>query len=257
MRWFLLAGPALFVMAKVTAAQTSPPVTELRAVGSVRDSAGTPIADAEVSIAHARARTDSLGRFSVRISYADSTTITVKRLGYESITFTVATDTLARNDLDVELHAVARSLPAVSVSGSARVPTIEGFEYRRMTKGGLGFFLDRAQIADREGTRLSNILRGARGVRIIRGSGGQNLLRFARWASKGSGCAPQMWLDGALVRGLEVDDIPTSDVEALELYANSSSAPVEFAASSQSNTGGRNACGVVAIWTRRPILKSK
>lgn len=255
MRVFQLALPALFAIVNVTAAQTPP--LEVRAVGSVRDSAGTPIANAEVTISTARARTDSLGRFSIRVGKGDSTTITIKRLGYESITFTVATDTLAHNDLDVELQPVARALPAIAVTKErrARVPTIEGFEQRKMTKGGAGFFLTREQIAAREGTRLSNILRDARGVRIVRGPNNQNLLRFSRWSSKGAGCAPQMWLDGALIKDLEIDDISTNDVEALELYANSSSAPSEFAAPQFS--GGRSSCGVVAIWTRRPILRSK
>jgi hypothetical protein len=258
MRRRALVVPTLLAILGTSALAQTPP-SERRAVGLVRDSLGTPIADAEVSAGRARARTDSLGRFSVRIAGGDSTTITVKRLGYESVTFTVFTDSLVSNDLDVELQPVARTLPAIAVTKErhVRVPTIEGFEQRRVAKAGFGAFFTRAELADREGQRLSNILRATRGVSIIRGPNGQNLLRFARWSSRGAGCPPDMWLDGAMMKGLEIDEISTNDVEAVELYANSSSAPVEFAAFSQVGAGGRTGCGVVAIWTRRPALKSR
>jgi len=224
----------------------------LRAAGLVRDSLGTPIVDADVSSAGARARTDSVGRFVIRIPGGDSTTITVRRVGYESVSFTVATDTLVRNDLDIELRVLPRALPGISVTKDrrARVPSIESFEERRLRKEGAGFFLSRAELADRDGQPLTSILRSVRGVSVVRQSNGRHILRFARWSGKGSNCSPHVWLDGMQVRDLEVDDITTRDVEAIELYPNSSSAPPEF------DSGSKFACGVVAIWTRRPILKT-
>lgn len=225
----------------------------MRAAGSVRDSRGTPIASAVITTTVSRTETDSLGRFSLRLAREDSTTVTVRRMGFEAVTFTMATDSLALNDLDIQLQAVARPLTGISVQEEriGRVPALERFEERRREKAGLGFFLTREQLASREGQPLSSVLRQANGVTVTRMKNGRHALRFTRWYTKGAECPPSVWMDGISVEEFEIDDIPTSNVEALELYANSSSAPTEF------NTGSRFNCGVVAIWTRRPILKQR
>jgi hypothetical protein len=242
----------LVVLACAGASAQSSSEAVLRAAGLVRDSLGIPIVDVDVSTLGARTRTDSIGRFTIRVTGGDSTTLMIRRVGYEAVTFTIATDTLVRNDLDIELQALPRALPRVSVTEErrARVPSIESFEERRLRKEGSGYFLSRMDFADRDGQPLTSVLRGVRGVSVVRQGNGRYVLRFARWSGKGTGCAPHVWLDGMLVRDLEVDDITTRDVEAIELYPNSASAPPEFDADS------RFACGVVAIWTRRPILKT-
>jgi hypothetical protein len=241
------AALALFVASNASAQGA------FRAAGHVRDSLGTPIHGATVSSPDARTETDSLGRFSLPLRRTDSTTVSIRRLGFASVTFTMATDSLALNDLDIQLEAVVRALPEVGVRETryARVPTIENFEARRRDKGGLGFFLGREEIRQREGAPLSSLLAQAKGVTIVRNRNGRSSLRFARWSSKGQSCAPHTWLDGALVKDFEVDDLRASDVEAVELYPNSASAPPEF------DTGSRFACGIVVLWTRRPILKSQ
>lgn len=238
---------ALLCQALMPALASAQPA--FRAAGQVRDSIGTPIAGATITTADATAETDSLGRFSLRLTRSESTTVTIRRLGFASVTFTMATDSLALNDLDIQLDAVARSMPGVDVKETryARVPSLENFETRRRDKAGLGFFLGRDEIRQRDGAQLSSLLSQAKGVTIVRARNGRNLLRFARWSSKGTSCAPHTWLDGALVKDFEVDDIRATDVEAVELYPNSASAPPEF------DTGARFACGVVVIWTRRPI----
>lgn len=221
----------------------------LRAAGHVRDSAGAPIPGAAVITSFARAETDSMGRFLLRLAQSDSTTVTVRRLGFESVSFTMMTDSLALNDLDIQLEAIARSLPGVAVREEriGRVPTLERFEERRQEKAGFGFFLGREEIAAREGQPLSNILRQARGVTVDRGG----TVRFTRWTGRARSCVPHVWLDGMRVRDLELDQIPSSNVEAVELYPSASGAPLEF------DSGSAFACGIVAIWTRRPILKTR
>lgn len=235
------------------ASGSAPAQGGLRAAGHVRDSTGAPIAGATITTADNRTETDSLGKFSMRLARTESTTVTVRRMGFELVTFTMATDSLALNDLDIQLESVARALPGVLVQGEriGRVPTIERFEERRRDKRGLGFFLTREQIAAREGQPLSGLLRQASGVTVTRMRNGRHMLRFTRWTSKGAGCAPLVWLDGVPVKDFEIDDIQSSDVEAIELYGNAASAPPEF------DAGGTFSCGVVAIWTRRPILKSR
>lgn len=223
----------------------------VRAVGKVLDGVGVPVSEADVSTRGSRTRTDSAGQFLLWVpNPRDSVTITVRRVGYEAVSFTVAADTLARNDLAIELNAIPRSLEEMRITEerTARVPAIEAFAERRRQRQGSGIFLDRSELREREHQPLTSILRPYQGITVVP-RGGRDVLRFARWRARGTSCAPHVFLDGLQVQGLEVDDIPTPDVQAIELYANSASAPIEFA------TLGFG-CGIVAIWTRRPILKT-
>lgn len=243
---------ALVACATVSADAQDQGVGAFRAAGHVRDASGAPVAKAVVSTMDARAETDSAGRFALRLVRTESTTVTVRRMGFEPVTFTMLTDSLALNDLSIELEAVARALPGVDVREEriGRVPTLERFDERRSEKQGFGFFLTRGDIVAREGMSLSSLVSQARGVRLLRERNGRALVRFTRWSHKGAACAPRVWVDGVIARGLELDDIPAGDVEALELYASPSSVPSEF-------TAAEFDCGVVAIWTRRPILKTR
>lgn len=247
-RW-ASAGAASALLAAGAAAQEP---GAFRAVGSVRDSAGAPIAGATVSTADARTVTDSLGRFAFRLFRAESTTVTIRRLGFESVTFTMLTDSLALNDLAIQLEPVARQLHGIAVREEriGRVPTLERFDERRRERAGFGLFLTRGDILRREGASLSSLVGQAKGVRLIRLANGRALVRFTRWSHKGGSCAPRVWLDGVVAKGLELDDVPSTDVEALELYPSAVSVPSEFTASEFD-------CGVVAIWTRRPILGTR
>jgi hypothetical protein len=228
-------------------------VGAFRAVGQVRDSAGNPVPRATVATALARTETDSLGKFTLRLTRTDSTTVTVRRLGFESVTFTMLTDSLALNNLDIQLEGIVRDLPEVAVKEErvGRVPSLERFDERRRDRAGFGTFLTREQIVQREGMALSSLLQQANGVTIVRQKNGRNLLRFTRWSSKGRNCVPHTWVDGAIVREFEIDDVRAADVEAVEIYPSAASAPPEF------DVGNKFGCGVVVLWTRRPILKTR
>ncbi len=227
--------------------------TPFRAEGRVRSTDGVPVVGAVVLTEHASVQTDSLGRFRIGLEASDSTTITIRRLGFASVTFTMATDSLALQELEIELESVARELDDVTVSDTrtARVPTMERFDARRSQLDGLGFFLTRADIVKREGMPLTSLLSQARGVVIQRTGDGRSVLRMSRSTQRLRPCAPHVWLDGVRVGGLEINDVPSRDVEAVELYPTAANAPSEF--SSAAALG----CGVVAIWTRRPILRSR
>ena len=54
-----------------------------------------------------------------------------------------------------------------------------------------------------------------------------------------------IWLDGQRAPGMELDDIPAVDVEAMELYRGVSTTPSEFAYPPPR-------CGTIVVWTRLP-----
>ena len=60
-------------------------------------------------------------------------------------------------------------------------------------------------------------------------------------------CPPQYFVDGIQVTGFNIDDMPVSDVEGIELYAGAATLPPEF--NKYSSTVN---CGAVIIWTRIP-----
>jgi hypothetical protein len=61
------------------------------------------------------------------------------------------------------------------------------------------------------------------------------------------GCPPQYYVDGIMLTGYNIDDMPVSDVEAIELYSGIAGLPAEYA-----RARGNRDCGTVAIWTRIP-----
>jgi hypothetical protein len=72
-------------------------------------------------------------------------------------------------------------------------------------------------------------------------------VRFAAFSGSRAGCAPNLWIDGQLALDMEIDDVPAGDVEAIELYENWTSTPVQF-----SKASNNIPCGTIVLWTRVP-----
>ena len=229
---------ALMPILSVAGAQT------LSVVGVVRDSAGAPVQSAEVSILGRRASSDSLGRFYLSLPQADSLSVQVRRLGYESLSFSVTAKDVTDNTLDVVLRRVAEALESVEVSAmSERAKTgLRGFDDRRAT--GVGVFVTRQEIEKRNATWLADVLRTARGVVMSR----NHQLRFTNYQAKN--CNPMVWMDGQQARGLSLDAVSAMDVEGVELYQSVSTTPPEFRRANQ-----QTECGTIVIWTKRPRLE--
>lgn len=156
-------------------------------------------------------------------------------------------------------HFPATTLSEVRVEGRApERARLAGFE-RRRSDGAGGHFIDRALLARREASRLSDVLRGmAPGVQLQRiASGG-----FALVSSRSAGsadprrplpCYLQLFVDGVkrfgqsmALGGLappNIDQDQVSELAAIELYGGAASTPPDFS--------GRDAvCGTLVLWTR-------
>jgi len=72
-------------------------------------------------------------------------------------------------------------------------------------------------------------------------------VRFASYGRARANCSPNVWVDGQWARDLEVDEIPATDVEAIEVYETLASIPFEF-----TPQAGAIPCGTIVIWTRIP-----
>lgn len=202
---------------------------------------------------------DADGRFSLTLDRAGTIVVQAQLIGYETAEGRI--DVPAGESVNVEFVLTATALPVDTLRVEARSRTQAtflqsvGFDERR--ENGVGVFIDRVEIEERSPRKITDLLRGKRGMRVIRqgrsnpdydlrmrGSAGISLAGM-------SDCWPRIMLDGALVREgarggqplTTIDEIITPNlIAAIEVFRGPAETPTEF-----SGAG----CGVVMLWTRR------
>ncbi len=221
-------------------------------VGFVRDSAGGGIEGATVQIAGSVLRTDPRGSFRLWAPDLDTLTIVVHRLGFEALEALLTANSKQWDTVVVELNRVAQNVTGMTVTSSAtrRALALRDFDERKAR--GLGLFVTRADILARNPLRLSDLLRDKRGVRLVRVANNYYGVRFAAHSAALRACAPNMWIDGQLAPGMEIDDLLPNDIQAIELYETFASVPAEFTPRSSTVP-----CGTIVIWTRVPGVPDK
>ena len=221
-------------------------------VGFIRDSAGGGIEGATVQIAGNVLRTDARGSFRLWAPDIDTLTIVVHRLGFEALEALLTATGKQWDTVVVELNRVAQNVPGMTVSSAAtrRALALRDFDERKAR--GFGLFVTRSDILARNPSRLSDLLRDKRGVRVVRLSSNYYGVRFAAYSASLHSCAPSMWVDGQLASGMEIDDLLPQDIQAIELYESFANVPVEFAPRTSTVP-----CGTIVIWTRIPGVPDK
>lgn len=242
-------------------------VAQLTLRGIVSDSAGTPVPDAEVSSDRSTGsvRSDSLGRFRLAIDRPGAVSVTVRRVGYLELNLVVPA---ARNADDDVRFIMVRATTLDTTNVTATRNAISSFEEHR--KVGLGQFLTREQIAPREQSRTTDLLRNLRGARVNI-VGAKGFLSTGRGPTKiGKSCNKEfegardtdvqqikcdcyaaVFLDNQpYYRGREGEVVPDlnliapTQIESIEYYAGPSQTPTEYARLNSQ-------CGVLVIHTRR------
>jgi hypothetical protein len=221
----------------------------VRLVGSVRDSAGTPVFEADVSIpaSHLLTRSDRAGVFTMDHVPVGATKLAVRRLGYEPQYLDIAVENGATDTIRVVMRVQAQILAGMDISAQEmrRRAAIEDF-YRRAVRG-QGNYITREDITERHAIRLSDALAGVPGLDLVRRGGHRGMaVRFMNSSVVRRDCVPQYWLDGVRVDDVEIDDFSPSDIEGIELYQGPSTTPLQF------SQGSATKCGAVVIWTRIP-----
>jgi hypothetical protein len=211
--------------------------------GMIRDQTGAPVAFAMITVADIRGVADSAGRFTLTELNAGTTEVLVRRLGFTPKRISLTLVAGREDSLDVILTAIPVELAGIYTEATT-MGRLADFERHRVN--GQGIYLDRAELEKRRTPRLSDVLRRVPGVRIVTDRSGRPLLRMGR-SSMGRDCPPEFWIDGIRAQFLGVDDVPVTDIEALEVYRGPSGMPPEF------NSRFTNSqCGAVIIWTRIP-----
>lgn len=240
---------ALLMADSVLSAQDPTPRAEARPlVGLVQRVDGAALVDVEVEGAGQRVRTDAEGRFRLRIVQRDTLTLLLRHLGYEPIAVTLRSNHLRGDTIVVRMEQTALALGEVRVRGvDLRSPLgLGGFDERRAR--GLGTFVTREEIDRRQTNRLSDVLRGRRGLTLVRTPSGGFGVRFGVASGRQRRCVPDLWIDGQRARGMELDDVPASTVEGIELYATIATVPFQFSSSG----AGTERCGTIVLWSRPP-----
>ncbi len=191
-------------------------------------------------------RTDIRGAFQLLTLDFDTVTISLRQIGFEPIDALLTARNSLWDTVLVQMEPSAQRLGNVKVTESLTRSSLALRDFEARRAKGLGTFITREEIVERGSSRLSDVLRAKRGVNIVRGG----KVRFVAYRTA---CQPYIWLDGVLSRGMEADDIPSSTVEAIELYPYLSTVPIEF----QSIGANTTPCGTIVIWSRTPNVRSR
>jgi TonB family protein len=220
-------------------------------IGTVRDSAGAPIAGAYVEAPpRFGVRTDSNGAFALHGLPVGPVVLRVRRFGYapQTSAWDLGPETLS---LDLRLQAFPPVLPVVRVQSRVEPydARLAGFYARRQQK--LGYYITRADIERGHSFVMTDVLQRLPGVQPyeMRGALGTTV-RFA-----GESCPPLVLVDGfpASLGRFDLNMIDLESVEGIEVYKNGTSVPPSL-----QGPYGMGNCGVIAIWSRpmRPHLRA-
>lgn len=195
----------------------------------------------------ARTITDTMGGFRLR-AISGMWTLRVQALGYESVV-TPPMMLGEKEHLSVVVLMSAKPLalaPLTVVGRSNRaLSQLEAF-YDRKKKNAFGYYLDQDAIEKRGGFDITDVLRSVPGLRVER-----DRIQMR-------GCADaQYLLDGLPVMPLGEETateavnamISPADIAGIEVYRGDAAVPLELQVAFRGAIG--NACGVIAIWTKR------
>ena len=226
---------------------------------------GRPLAAAEILIEpdSLRTRTNDSGFYRIVLPSPQSW-ITARAIGFLPASRQLPVRDPYMATVNFTLVAVAQMLAPVAVEAPPIRITgkMRGFYERR--EMGFGRFYTREELAEREDSPLSNVLRSTTGVQLMRRpptcGGGHAVSSGRSGDARGGGrfpcggftaaCYSRLFLDGMRiwVSGMgpppDVDQFKVRDLEGIEVYRSSAEAPIQY------TSGIGPSCGVLLLWTR-------
>jgi hypothetical protein len=222
-------------------------------LGVVRDTAGQPVPAAEVvaSGTGRSARTDAGGAFRLAGLAAGQHLLQARRVGYAAATVVLRLGAGDTADVELTVARVPYRFAEVVIEGggaaTAAGRSLAGFAERMRASGNpRSKYLTRRDLERLNPTRLSDALRRTGLTFRLGPTGHYKVTNESRGVSSITRqCTePLFYVNGLVVRDLDLDALHPSEVEAVEVYLSSAAMPAEFNA-----TGAT--CGAVVLWLRR------
>ena len=216
--------------------------------GVVVDSGGRPVANVELLVRSAGigARTDSAGAFRLRDVPAGPHLLQVRRIGIAPLALPLTVGVGDNPEIEIVVDLAVQELPGVDVRATGArhaVGRIGGSDFEERRRIGMGSFFSRARIDSMRPTRVADILRHARGFRIIPAPYNKMRVVSTRGSISLRGCEPRLFLEGVPVPQDVLSELSVDHLEAVEAYAGPVATPQEFG-------GTQASCGVVVLWLR-------
>jgi hypothetical protein len=213
-------------------------------VAFVTDTAGKPLPGAEVQImgTSLRGNTDDDGRVALLAVPTGKAILKVRRLGFAELTIPLSITPGSMPEARYKLMPLP-VLSKVVVRSSelkpdryAKTQRFDGF-YRRRAEG-VGTFLTREIIDDRQAQKPEDLLRMVTGIRITY-RGTTPLVSFARCEKV------NVYIDGIMSHDGYRDFFALSplEIEAIEVYHGIAQVPAEFSPHPSD-------CAAIVVWTR-------
>lgn len=214
-------------------------------VGTVTDSLGGPVPDAQLSLDGdtSSVRTDASGNFRLANVQPGTQTIEVRRVGLEPARRVIDIVPGATTTLSFALVRSRLLDPILVTAESIRqMPGVADAIRRHRT--GLGTMLLADDIAQRP--TMMSLFQGISGLRIMPVNGGTSWEALMR---RGGGeCVARTFVDGREVDTDYVASITPGELAALEVYVRGTTAPIFTAG--RSPYGRDEACGVILLWEK-------
>jgi hypothetical protein len=230
-----LDGPTEFEV-QLTPEDPDEPVLSGALTGVIRDQvSGEPVDGVEITVepTEQQATTDREGRFEIRDISSGALRLTFRRVGYQARVDTAVA--FPGVNLHVELTMSAQAIQLDPVVVTARPAYLEAngfFRRARIRRGSQWGPEEVERLGYPDFTRMFVIA----GTRVVRGRMGQQVLINTR----DDNCEFTVWIDGAPVPGIGLDEISAAWVEAVEVYRGMETPP-EFS----------DRCGVILVWSKQ------
>lgn len=222
--------------------------------GVARDSAGNGVSGVVIATAvmvGTSARTNDSGSYRVDGLPAGRYVFVARRLGFVPETAAVVIRGGVTASADFSMKSVVATLEGETVTGNPLRGNMGPFNRRKSR--GVGAFITRDEIEQRQAASVSELLRYVPGVSVTQMMAGEpQPVRMDRVA-RGPGtedCHVQVYVDGHPYANGNIDDFNPLALEGIEVYRSASEIPADF------RTRGAM-CGVIALWTRDPEAARK
>ena len=219
---------------------------------TVRDTFGSPIVGAQISLAGSTAKGETNERGEVLMSGVTvaSVTVRVRRIGFRPDTAVVTVAAGRPVTVDIVLTRLALDLQPVVVFGRQQlIGPMAGFYGRKLR--GVGHFFTHEDLEKLNQTNMIDVLRRTPGVRVLSLGMSNRVIRF-----RDARCAPLTWLNGfPLYAGeYDLDGVDPRSFDGVEIYSGSASVPIEFLGNQLVSSSD---CGTIVLWSRQGDARPK